>query len=306
LRLLEEKAVVGGLRETSMKKTPSHRAPRIAFQGERGAFSEQAARQLLGSKIELQPCESFEQTFGAVVRGEVDACVVPVENTLAGSVHKNLDLLLEHRLRIGGETGIRIELHLIAVRGTRRREISRLISHPVALEQCQKFLARHPHIKSEVTYDTAGSVKLIIEHGWRDTAAIAGALAATVYDAAILEKNIEDHAENYTRFWLLHRPDDRRRHATRWPWQARQGDKTSIVFSTKNIPGALFTCLGVFARRDINLTKIESRPLVGRPFEYFFYVDFLGDVEEERCRSALEHLGEMTDFLRVLGCYTRG
>ncbi|MBZ5535055.1 MAG: prephenate dehydratase [Acidobacteriia bacterium] len=279
---------------------------RVAFQGERGAFSEQAARQLMGSRIEVIPCESFEKTFGSVVRGRAKVCIVPVENTLAGSIHKNLDLLLKHRFKIVGETNLRIEHHLVALRGTSWREIDRIISHPVALEQCQKFLRRHPHIKSEVAYDTAGSVKMIVEHGWHNTAAIAGPWAAQRFRCGILRKNIEDHHENYTRFWLLQKGSSKRRSIKGFPWSQRAGNKTSIVFSTKNVPGALFKCLSVFALRDIDLTRIESRPVIGRPFEYFFYVDFLGSITEERCQNALRHLGEVTDFLRVLGCYPRG
>ena len=279
---------------------------RIAFQGERGAFSEQAAYQLMGHKIDLVPCENFEKTFQAVARGQAKACVVPVENTLAGSIHKNLDLLLQHRFNIGGETNVRIEHHLIGLKGTSLRQIERIISHPVALEQCQKFLRRHPHIRSEAAYDTAGSVKLIVNQGWRNTAAIAGTRAAQWYRCKILERNIEDHHENHTRFWLLYKSSPKRRRLDRQVPGTQNADKTSIVFSTRNVPGSLFKCLSVFALRDINLTKIESRPVEGRPFEYYFYVDFLGNPLEERCENALHHLGEVTDFLRVLGCYPRG
>jgi prephenate dehydratase len=279
---------------------------RIAFQGERGAFSEQAAHQLISASLDLVPCETFEKTFGHVTRGRAHACIVPIENTLAGSIHKNLDLLLKHRFTIVGETNVRIEHHLIALRGTTLREIRRVISHPVALEQCQKFLQQHPHLKSEMAYDTAGGVKMIVDQGWRDTAAIAGIWAAQWYRCGILQKNIEDHHENYTRFWLLRKESRKRRPSVQWPWTGRTGNKTSIVFSTRNLPGALFKCLSVFALRDIDLTKIESRPVIGRPFEYLFYIDFLGNVAEERCQNALRHLGEVTDFLRVLGCYPRG
>jgi prephenate dehydratase len=279
---------------------------RVAFQGERGAFSEQAARQLMSAPFDLVPCKTFEKTFGCVARGQAHACIVPIENTLAGSIHKNLDLLLKHRFNIVGETNVRIEHHLIALRGTALRDIKRIISHPVALEQCQKFLQQHSQIESEVAYDTAGSVKMIVEQEWRNTAAIAGVWAAQWYRCGILQKNIEDHHENYTRFWLLHKASPKRRPSPRWPWAKKEGNKTSIVFSTRNLPGALFKCLSVFALRDIDLTKIESRPVIGRPFEYLFYVDFLGNVAEERCQNALRHLGEVTDFLRVLGCYPRG
>lgn len=282
---------------------------KIAFQGERGAFSEQAAVQLLGSRIELIPCDSFDKCFTAVKRGRAEACLVPIENTLAGSIHRNFDLLLQHGLSIVGETRVRIEHHLIALQGTRLGDVRRVLSHPMALEQCRRFLEQHPRLESVAEYDTAGSVKLIAESAvadWRDTAAIAGAWAARRYGCAILKRNIEDHAENHTRFWLLSKPQRKGSLSRHRPWERQRGDKTSIVFSTKNIPGALYKCLSVFALRDINLTKIESRPVRGRPFEYFFYVDLLSHVDEERCRNALRHLGEVTDFLRVLGCYKQG
>lgn len=281
---------------------------RIAFQGAPGAFSEQAIYQLLGRRVALVPCESFEKTFASVLERRAQACVVPVENTLAGSVHKNLDLLLQHRLTIRGETQVRIEHHLIALEGVRFRDIRRVISHPVALEQCQKFFHAHPGLRSEVAYDTAGSVKQIVEHRWRDTAAVAGPLAVRKYPCAVLKRNIEDHRENFTRFWLL-APKAAGTMSLRMKRRLvvrKDRSKTSIVFATKNIPGALFKCLSVFALRDINLTKIESRPRKGRPFEYFFYVDLLEHVEEPRCRNALRDLGEITDFLRVLGCYEKG
>lgn len=278
----------------------------VAFQGEREAFSEQAVHQLLGARIDLLPCDSFEKTFLSVARGTAHSCVVPIENTLAGSIHKNLDLLLEHRLTIMAETRVRIEHHLIALPGVKLRAVQRVISHPVALEQCQRFLRRHPNLKIEPVYDTAGSVKLLVEQGWRETAAIAGSLAARVYGCKKLKENIEDHEANFTRFWLLERARGSGPRNEKIDRQDSRGAKTSIVFSTKNVPGALFKCLGVFALRDIDLTKIESRPLVGKPFEYSFYVDFLGSPAEERCRNALRHLKEVTDFLRVLGCYRRG
>lgn len=278
----------------------------VAFQGERGAFSEQAVHQLLGPRINLLSCDSFEKTFLSVVQKKAHACVVPIENTLAGSIHKNLDLLLDHRLKIVGETRVRIEHHLITLPGVKPQALERVISHPVALEQCQRFLRHYPRLKIEPAYDTAGSVKLLVQHGWRDTAAIAGSLAARIYGCKKLKRNIEDHEANFTRFWLLERALGSSNKKGNVGWKDAGGNKTSIVFSMKSVPGALFKCLGVFALRDINLTKIESRPLVGKPFEYFFYVDFLGNPAEERCRNALRHLEESTDFLRVLGCYRRG
>jgi len=269
----------------------------VAFQGERGAFSEEAARQLLGEKIQLAPRARFEEVFQALKDRAVDYAVIPIENTLAGSVHENYDHLLRFRLPIVAETKVRIVHHLMAQPGTRFAQIRRAFSHPVALGQCQRFFARHPGILSESYYDTAGSVKMIMEQAPEGAAAIASAAAAEVYGARILRRSIEDHRRNYTRFFLLARRPVR-----------VQGDnwKTSIVFATRNVAGALFRCLSAFALRDINLAKIESRPLRGKPWEYLFYLDFLGSVEEARCRHALGHLGELTDLLQVLGCYRPG
>ena len=274
---------------------------RVAFQGERGAFSEEAARKLLGKGIELAPSASFEEAFRRLHRGEVDCGMLPIENTLAGSVHENYDLLLRYRLPIVAETQVRIVHNLIAAPGMKFSQVRRVFSHPVALGQCRTLFRRHRQFEAVPFYDTAGSVKMIMEQRPQDAAAIAAAAAAPIYGARILRRGIEDDKENYTRFFLL------ARRARGLAALRRLGppDKTSIVFATPNIPGSLFKCLGVFALRDINLTKIESRPLRGRPWEYFFYLDFLGDVREERCRNALRHLSELTEFLRVLGSYSR-
>ncbi len=274
---------------------------KIAFQGERGAFSEQAIHQLLRRPVELVPRESFEQAFAAVAKRQATGCVVPIENTLAGSIYKNFDLLQRYQFRILGETNVRVEHHLIGPKTMRLRDIKQVISHPVALEQCQKFL-RGRRYKVTAGYDTAGCVKQLAEHPQAGVAAIAGSLAARLYGCQILKRNIEDHRQNFTRFWLVAPP---RRQGGLTGFSAARGNKTSIVFSTRNTPGALFNCLGVFAARHINLSKIESRPLVGRPFEYLFYIDFLGNPEEQRCGNALQQLAEFTDFLRVLGCYRK-
>lgn len=271
---------------------------RVTFQGERGAFSEEAARRLLGDSIELTPSATFEEAFRRLHRGQVQCGVLPIENTLSGSVHENYDLLLRYRLPIAGELRVRIVHNLIALPGVRMEKIRRVFSHPVALNQCRGFFRHHPRITAVPFYDTAGSVKMIMEERPVDAAAIAGASAAQIYRANILLRGIEDDKENYTRFFLLVR---------RKPVPALKRpeppDKTSIVFATPNVPGSLFKCLGVFALRDINLTKIESRPVHGRPWEYFFYLDFMGTPQEERCRNALRHLGELTEFLHVLGSY---
>ncbi len=268
---------------------------RIAFQGERGSFSEEAAYKLLGRRIAVEPCATFGAIFDSVVKGKTKYCLAPIENTLAGSVYENYDLLLSHDLHIVGEVNLRIVHNLIAPPGTTLKDVAQVYSHPVALAQCEKFFMRHPKIAKVPFYDTAGAVKMLTERRVPGAAAIASRVAADVYRARIIAPHVEDHRENYTRFLLL----SRSRHVS------ARANKVSIVFSTPNAPGALYKCLSVFALRDIDLSKLESRPLRGRPFEYFFYLDFLGHLKEERCRNALSHLGEVTNFLRVLGCYER-
>ena len=265
----------------------------VSFQGERGAFSEEAARQLLGQRIRVLPCETFAAAFESAARGRARYSLVPIENTLAGSVYENYDLLLANRLHIVGETSLRIVHNLVAFPETSTQNLRRVFSHPVALAQCGKFFRKHPEVEKVPFYDTAGSVKMLAAERPAGSAAIASRVAATFYGARILKTHLEDHSENYTRFLLL----------SPKPVVSPRANKVSIVFSTRNVPGALFKCLSVFALRDIDLTKMESRPLSGRPWEYFFYLDFAGNIKEERCRKALEHLEEVTDFLRVLGCY---
>lgn len=270
----------------------------VAFQGERGSFSEEAAYKLLGRRIRPLPCETFAATFHSVASGKASACLVPIENTLAGSVYENFDLLLENHLHIVGEVNLRIVHNLIALPGTSRQEVRQVYSHPVALAQCSRFFTRHPGIERISFYDTAGAVKMLAERSrvGRGAAAIASRVAAEVYGARILATHLEDHRENYTRFLLLSK--------SAHPLGGdRRANKVSIVFSTRNVPGALYKCLSVFALRDIDLTKMESRPLRGRPWEYFFYLDFVGNVKDERCRKALDHLAEVTNLLRVLGSY---
>jgi prephenate dehydratase len=275
-----------------------------AFQGERGAFSEEAARQLLGQRVEVAPYPRFEDVFRSLTQKKVGAAVVPIENTLAGSVHENYDHLLHHDLPIVAETSVRIVHNLIAPPGVPFRKIRRVFSHPVALNQCLRFFAAHPRIDRVVFYDTAGSVKMIMEEGLEDAAGIASALAAENYGASILKRSIEDDRRNFTRFFLLRRPE----FARKYPRKARSRAewKTSLVFTTRNIPGALFRSLAAFALRDLNLTKIESRPLRGKPWEYLFYLDFIGHVDDPVSQKALGHLREVADFWRVLGCYPRG
>jgi prephenate dehydratase len=272
----------------------------VAFQGERGAFSEDAARKLLGPEIETIPNRTFDEMFEAVSSAVVRYAIAPIENSLAGSIHKNHDLLVQHDLTIIGETNIRIVHNLIAPRGVSLAEIRRVYSHPVALAQCERFLRANPQIEVAPAYDTAGSVKMIIENNRGDEAAIAGATAADVYNAQIVAKGVEDNAENFTRFLLLARAGDAPSTETAASGRAR---KTSIVFRVANRPGALFRSLAAFALRDIDLTKIESRPIEGRPWEYSFYLDLIGDAREPKVERALAHLAEMAESIRVLGSY---
>jgi prephenate dehydratase len=267
--------------------------PSVAFQGERGSFSEEAAYKLLGPKIRVYPCETFASIFESVSSGRTQYCLVPIENTLAGSVYENYDLLLKNALHIVREVNLRIVHNLIAFPGTSFRKLTQVYSHPVALAQCGRFFDQHPTVEKVPFYDTAGSVKMLAERRVQGAAAIASRLAAEVYHARILRSHLEDHHENFTRFLLL----------SKKPSVERAANKVSIVFSTANVPGSLYKCLSVFALRDIDLSKMESRPLRGRPWEYFFYLDFVGNISEDRCRKALDHLTEVTNFLRVLGCY---
>ena len=273
----------------------SEKTYRVAFQGERGAYSEEAAVAFFGKNIEPVPCSSFDDVFEEVEAQKSDYGIVPIENSLAGSIHRNYDLLLRHDLHVVGETAIRITHCLIANRGVTLEQVKRVSSHPQALAQCERSLSRWPHIERVTAYDTAGSVKTLQEQGRLDEAAIASRRAAEIYDMDILAENLEDDPENFTRFVILNR-------------EAVETDgpsKTSIVFSMDNVPGGLFKTLAVFALRDIDLTKIESRPLQGRPWEYFFYLDFAGGLHEEHCQKAIGHLEEIATFLKVLGSYPR-
>lgn len=273
---------------------------RAGFQGELGAFSQVAVQQLLGAEAEPVPFQRFDQVFSALAGGELDAAVIPIENTLHGSVHENYDHLLHFDLDIVAETNVRIAHTLIAPPGLAFRGVKRVYSHPVALNQCLRFFAANPQVERVPFYDTAGSVKTIMEELPPNTAAIASAVAAEIYGAKILRRDLEDDPSNFTRFFLLRR----RGHKTKPP-QATIW-KTSLVFSTSNVPGSLFRSLSAFALRDIDLMKIESRPLRGKPWEYLFYVDFAGHIDEPKVQKALGHLGELADFLRVLGCYPKG
>jgi prephenate dehydratase len=264
---------------------------RIAIQGEAGSFSHEAARRMAPG-CTIVPCARSAEVFDRVERKSVDAAVIPIENSLAGSVTEHFDLLLARKVFIEREFRLRIVHNLIALPGVRRKDLRRVYSHPVALEQCRDFFRRNQKIEPVPFYDTAGSVKHIVENGLRDAAGIAGRQAAQAYKGRILAAGIEDDKRNFTRFLFIR---GKRR-------VVPGANKTSIAFSLQNIPGALFKALSVFALRDISLSKIESRPMRGRPWEYVFYVDFLGG-NDLAARNALRHLAEVADLVKVLGIY---
>jgi prephenate dehydratase len=268
---------------------------RVGFQGERGAFSEKAARQLAGADIEVVPQKTFLDMFRALHGKRIDYAIVPIENTLAGSVIENYDLLLKYHLPILAETRLRIVHNLIVNKNVTLRGVKKVYSHPVALRQCLKFLDKHRNWDVVTFYDTAGSVKMIAEEKLTDAAAIASEISASIYGSKIIARDIGDDKENFTRFFLLGRKP--------LPHLPKKAEKTSIAFVTKNQPGALARCLSIFAMRDISLTKIESRPIKGRPFEYRFYLDFVGAQSDSAARSALKQLHENTEFVRVFGSY---
>jgi len=266
---------------------------RIAFQGARYAFSEMAARSFFKTDIDVVPCKSFDDVFEAVSQNNADYGVVPVENSLTGSIHRNYDLFLDYDVKIVGEVSLRVAQHLIANPGVPLEDIRTVYSHPQALEQCRKFLTGLTNVEAIASYDTAGSVKMIRDKKMMHAAAIGSKWAADDYGMSILKEEAEDIPENFTRFYVISQDSK----------QFGNPDKTSIVFAMQNIAGALFKCLSVFALRDIDLLKIESRPLRGTPWKYIFYLDFAGNMQEERCINAIRHLEEITRMIKVLGSY---
>lgn len=266
---------------------------RVAFQGERGAFSEDAVITFFHEAKTL-PCHSLSDVFEAVLRDNVDFGAVPVENSQAGSINETYDLLLNYPLNICGEIDLRISHCLMALPGENLAGIKMVFSHPQALAQCQEFLNKL-EVESLPAYDTAGSAKKIKDEGIRGQAAIASRRAAEIYGLEILAADIETNINNYTKFLIISKQK-----ASRAPQ-----NKTSLVFTTKNIPGALYASLGAFAKRDINLTKLESRPSRDKPWEYVFYVNFEGHIDDEVCQQALAELKEKTSFFKILGSYPR-
>lgn len=268
---------------------------KVAFQGEPGAYSEAALLEFFGDKVNAVGNARFEDVFDAVENGSCQYGFIPIENSLAGSIHRNYDLLREHNLHIIGETTLRIRHCLIAVPGASMESIKLVTSHPQALEQCRGTLNKWKGIRIKEVYDTAGAVKQLAESRNQTTAAIASSRAAEIYGMDILAEGIEDDAANYTRFLVL----------STQPVDPGPDSKTSILVGLINQPGSLFKALSVFALRDIDLTKLESRPLIGQPGQYLFYIDFLGSRTDEKVMRALNHLEEYAILLRVLGSYPR-
>jgi prephenate dehydratase len=265
---------------------------KVAIQGELGSFSHEAAEAMVPA-AKVIPCARSLEVFDQVERGTVGAAVIPIENSLAGSVAEHFDLLLSREVHIVREFRLRIVHNLIVLPGTKRREVRRVLSHPVALEQCRDLFRENLRLEAVPFYDTAGSVKHVVENRLHDAAAIASRHAAEVYGGEILKRGIEDDKRNFTRFFLIRQGK---------PRAASNAGKTSLAFSVRNVPGALFKALSVFALRDISLSKIESRPRRGRPWEYVFFVDLLrGD--DEAARNALRHLSEVAELVKVLGIY---
>jgi prephenate dehydratase len=264
---------------------------KIAIQGEFGAFSHEAALKMLPG-CSVVPCTVSAEVFDKLMQRKVDAAVIPIENSLAGPVTEHYDLLLANPVHIHREYLLRIRHNLIAAPEVKMKDVRRVLSHPVALAQCREFFRRNRSVEAVSFYDTAGSVKHVIGNRLRDAAAIASSQAALEYKGTILKTGLEDDKQNFTRFFLIsHRPH-----------RDKKADKTSLAFSIKNQPGALFKALSVFALRDLSLSKIESRPVKGRPWEYVFYADIMrGD--DDAARNAIRHLEEICDFVKILGIY---
>jgi prephenate dehydratase len=290
---------------------------RVAIQGELGAFSHEAAERMLPG-CTVVSCARSPEVFDRVENGSVHAAVIPIENTLAGTVAEHADLIVTRDVFIQAEYLLRIVHNLIAAPGVKLGSLKKVLSHPVALDQCRDFFRQHPMIEAVPFYDTAGSVKHVIAEKLKDAAGIAGKQAAREYSGKILKSGIEDDKKNFTRFFLIRKHGGARQKNPHFSQKTGEvgypigsdyrrlipkgANKTSIAFKVKNVPGALFKSLSVFALRDISLSKIESRPMRGRPWEYVFYVDFLrGD--DESAQNALRHLGEVADFVKVLGVY---
>jgi len=265
---------------------------KVAFQGERGAFSEDAAAKLFGSSIDFSPCIRLKEVFELVSKDRVEFGVVPLENSQAGSINETYDLLLAYPINIFSEVILRVSHCLMALPGQRLADITTIYSHPQALAQCEEFLGK-VNVETMPVYDTAGSAKMIKEKKLKNCAAIASKRAADIYGLEILAPEIETSANNYTKFVAI---------SKRKAKPARR-NKTSLVFATEHKPGSLYRILGIFATRNINLTKLESRPSRRKPWEYVFYADFEGHIDGEVYQEAMTELQRETTFIKILGSY---
>jgi arogenate/prephenate dehydratase len=265
---------------------------RIAYQGEPGAYSEAAAL-VFAADAETVACRSFDDVFAAVAEGRVARGMLPMENSIGGSIHRNYDLLVEHELPIVGEVELSVDHCLLSRAGTRLEDVKVVYSHPQALAQCERYLENMSGVEIVAVYDTAGGAKMVAEGERRDAAAVASRRAAEVFGLTILEEQIQDYAANITRFVVIARAAS----------PADEATKTSIVFALKSTPGSLYKALSGFALRDINLTKLESRPMRGRPWEYLFYVDVEAPRQSLACARAIVHLSEFAQWVRTLGSY---
>jgi prephenate dehydratase len=262
---------------------------RIAYQGEPGAYSEAAAL-LFSPHAETLPCKTFDEVFDAVLHKRATHGIVPMENSIGGTIHRNYDLLVDHEIPITGEVELDVIHCLQALPGTRIEDVKIVYSHQQALAQCERYL-KDLGVTVEAVYDTAGGAKLVAEQQLRSAAALASRRAAEVFGLEVLQEAVQDYEFNITRFFVIggHQPTD--------------ADKTTLVFALPSTPGSLFKALSVFALRDINLSKLESRPIRGRPWEYLFYVDIEARRDDLACARALAQLGEFARWSRVLGTY---
>ncbi len=267
----------------------------VGFQGVRGAFSEDACFKYFGKDIETLPLPDFSSVFEAVEKDKVTHAIVPVENSTEGSVAQVNDLLLDQDLSISGEVIVPVKHALLAYDDATIDSVREVLSHPQALGQCRKFLANHSDWLLTPAYDTAGSARIVSEVKRMDLAAIASVRAAGVYGLKVLKEDIQSELENYTRFFVMEKN----------PAPVQGADKTSIVFAAKNVPGALHRCLGEFASRNVNLTKLESRPRRSKPWVYVFYADFEGSIDEPNCHAAIGGLIKAAAFVKILGSYRK-
>lgn len=269
------------------------RKPNLYFQGDHGAFSEEAGLRYFNFNVNPVPCKEFEDVVRKTISDKNSYGILPIENTSIGSIHSNYDLLLKYKIYIVGEINLTVKHHLIGIRRTNLSKIKRIISHPAAIQQCQKFLKSLRGVEVEIAYDTAGSVKFIKVNNLIDTAAISSEISAKIHSMKILKKNIQDANSNITRFLIL----------SKKKVVPKTNPKTTIVFTLLNKPGSLFRALSVFALRDIDLKKIESRPIPEKPFEYYFYLDFKGSMIDKVSQNAIKNLKEISSFLKILGSY---